>query len=299
MKLASLALPLLVTLACSRRSSPPDVVAAGRDAAPESVADAADAAVDAAPEPLGGYPWQFELTEPSEKDGGKPARLGFVSVPLGAREPRPIMVALHGGGDRPEWACGEWRAVASAYPFLVCPRGPGGSDSGLGWSSVADTKVRITRAIAATKQIFGTWVRDAPIVLVGFSMGATQTALLAQREPATYPRIGISESAYAPEPALALAAPWSAGGGKRVVFFCTTIGCEPTFRNAARNVARHHAAARLNIAGTNQHGIWDVVVQSMRRDFPWLVENAEGWESYRAPPEQSVLPGKTEVFEAN
>lgn len=240
--------------------------------------------------PLAGYPWQLDLT-----DGAGGARLGVVSVPLGAREPRPLMIALHGGGDRPDWACGEWRGMTNAYPFLVCPRGPG-AESSLGWSSPGDTKARIARAVAATKAMFGSWIREAPIVLVGFSMGATQVALLARGDPKTYPRVALSESAYAPDPVMAFPGPWAKGGGERALLSCTTVGCEGTYRRAGRLIAAQGVPARLNIAGTNRHGIWDVVVQSVRRDWPWLVEGAAGWESYVAPVEIEALPGKTESF---
>src|SRR5690606_1646561 len=30
-----------------------------------------------------------------------------VAVPLGARSPRPLVIALHGDADRPEWPCGS------------------------------------------------------------------------------------------------------------------------------------------------------------------------------------------------
>ncbi|HSO33361.1 MAG TPA: hypothetical protein VLT33_12595, partial [Labilithrix sp.] len=64
---------------------------------PDASADAANAA-DAAREALTGPAELVELLDGKE-------RLGFVSVPLGAREPRPIMVAIHGGSDKPERAC--------------------------------------------------------------------------------------------------------------------------------------------------------------------------------------------------
>jgi poly(3-hydroxybutyrate) depolymerase len=289
---ASLTLAVLV-VACSRQSPAPAPLAELRDAAATSDASATPDA-DAQPAPLAGFPWQMELTDADA--GPATTKLGVVSVPLGAREPRPIMIALHGGSDRPEWACGAWRGITSAYPFLVCPHGVGTNEASLAWSSPADTKARVARAVAATKKIFGSWIRETPIVLVGFSMGATQAALLARSEPLTYRRIGLAESAYAPEPVIAFAEPWAAGG-QRAIFLCTTIGCEGPYRTAARNVARHGVPARLNIAGTNEHGMWDAVVRSMRRDWPWFVEGAEGWESYAPPAEETPLPGKTETFE--
>jgi len=273
---------------------------------PAPVAEPADGAVaaaraptpDAGPpvrDPLGGVPWQFDLVE--EVDGGAKAatKIGVVSVPLGARERRPIVVAMHGGSDQPGWACGEWRGVTNAYPFIVCPRGSG-SESALYWASLPDTQARVARAIAATRKLFPTWIAEGPTVLVGFSMGATQAILLARGDPKTYRRVVIAESAYDPDPAIAFAKPWTAGGGERAIFLCTTVACEATYANAARNVARYGVPARLNIAGTNQHGIWAVVVRSMRRDWPWLVEGVAGWEGYTPAVESEPLPGKTQSF---
>ena len=37
-----------------------------------------------------------------------------VSVPLGARAPRPILVATHGNFDRPEWQCMVWGEIVGA-----------------------------------------------------------------------------------------------------------------------------------------------------------------------------------------
>jgi len=136
------------------------------------------------------------------------------------------------------------------------------------------------------------------VVLAGFSMGGSQVALLARGDPQTYRRIAVGDSAHDPQPALTFSLAWVKGGGERAVFLCTTSGCEPALRAAARNVATQKAHARLNIAPTQVHGLSEPVVQSMRRDWPWLVEGAEGWETF-APPSDAPLPGKTETFEPN
>jgi hypothetical protein len=289
----------LVAVACTRHA-PPERAAELRDSAPpgpvaaESSNDAGDAgdAGDTAAKraPLSGFPEQLELLDGKEK-------LGFVSVPLGTREPRPMMIAIHGGSDRPERACSAWRGITEAYPFVVCPRGFGGNEAALGWRTTSDTTERIARALIATKKLFPSWIREtSSVVLAGFSMGGSQVALLARSNPVLYRRIAVGDSAHDPRPALTFSAAWVKGGGERAVFLCTTSGCEPSFRNAARNVATQKAPARLNIAPTQVHGLSERVVQSMRRDWPWLVEGAEGWETYTAPTDAS-LPGKTETFE--
>jgi pimeloyl-ACP methyl ester carboxylesterase len=263
----------------------------GGDAADSDNADGATDAGDAnACAPLGGYPELLELLDGDEK-------LGVVSVPLGAREPRPLVIALHGGSEKVEHACAAWREITEAYAFVVCPRGWGGDERRLGWRTAADTSRRIARAVEATKRTFGAWIHETPtIVLAGFSMGAVEVALLASRQPQTYRRVVIGDSAHKPRSALTFAAAWVKGVGERALFLCMTSGCEPSMRAAARNVAREKGSARLNIAPTQKHGLSEPVVQSVRRDWPWLVQGAEGWDGYAAPSDE--LPGKTEPYEA-
>jgi pimeloyl-ACP methyl ester carboxylesterase len=236
----------------------------------------------------------MELREGKEK-------LGFVSVPLGAREPRPILVALHGGSDRPERACPAWRVAAGAYPFVVCPHGWGGNERRLGWRGPKDSKERIDRAVAAVKKTFADWVKATPtVVLAGFSMGASEVARIAESDPQTYRRIVIADAAHEPRPALLFSPAWAKGGGERAMFMCTTSGCEPSMRAAAKRVAaqKTRASARLVIAPTQKHDLDDRAARSMRRDWKWLVEDAEGWEGYAAtdePPEGT----RSESFEGN
>lgn len=244
--------------------------------------------------PLAGFPAEVDLLPPA---GAKdPTRYGIVTVPLGAREPRPLVVALHGGSDRPEWACSAWRGVSEGHAFVVCPRGPG-SESALGWSSPADTRMRVDRAVAAARAMFGDFIADGPTVLVGFSMGATQAALLAASDPTRYPRVVLTESSYAPDAAISFSRPWGKGGGERALFACTTQGCPAVYRSAAKIAARNHVSARLNDAKTTSHGMWVEVVASLRRDWPWLVAGVPGWERYVAPSPEG-LQGSTESFAA-
>ncbi len=46
-----------------------------------------------------------------------------VAVPVGAVEPRSIVIALHGGADRPEWQCGVWRSIAGPQAIRAVSTG--------------------------------------------------------------------------------------------------------------------------------------------------------------------------------
>ena len=132
---ALFALAIVAIGGCSREPSevapigvPPTTTRADAANAPTVDASAVEARA-----PLGGFPANLDLVPPA---GAKEkTRYGMVTVPLGAREPRPLVVALHGGSDRPEWACSAWRSISEGHAFVVCPRGPG-SESALGLSLI-------------------------------------------------------------------------------------------------------------------------------------------------------------------
>lgn len=279
------AVVLVVVAACARPATRDPVTPPAPPPAAGIVVEA-----DVEREPIAGYPEILEL-----RDGA--ARLGVVSVPLGARDPRPIMVALHGGSDRPELACKGWRIAADAYPFIVCPHGWGGDEARLAWHSVEDTRERIARAIASVKATFGDRVAGAEsIVLAGFSRGASEVAELAEREPAIYRRVVIGDSAHDPGPALRFSRAWGTSGGERVIFMCTTSGCEPSMRAAAKKAAGAGRPALLVVAPTQVHAFSARAAGALRRDWAWLVEGAEGWERYTAPRDAS-LEGRTEPYD--
>jgi pimeloyl-ACP methyl ester carboxylesterase len=285
----------LAALSCTRHATLERAGEAHDASAPAGELALVDAGDDAHADaglrpPLAGFPEQVELTDGTEK-------VGVVSVPLGARERRPVLIALHGGSEKPERACAAWRGVMDGYAFVVCPRGFGGRESALGWRTPADTTDRIERALGAARKTFGSWILEtSSYVLVGFSMGGSQVALVARSDPRRFRRIVVGDSAHDPAPANTFSRTWVPGGGERAIFLCTTSGCEPSLRSAARKVAANGAPARLNVAPTQVHGLSELAVQSMRRDWPWLVEGAEGWATYVSA-DATTPPGTTETFE--
>jgi pimeloyl-ACP methyl ester carboxylesterase len=262
---------------------------------PQPSVDAGAPAVTAASVDAGrmleGVPWQIDIEENGKK-------LGSISIPLGAREPRPILVALHGASDKPGWACGEWRAIVDAYPFVVCPRGEG-TESSLYWPSPAKTLAAIDALLDVTRAKFGDWLASGPTVLAGFSMGASQAAILSREDPKRFPRVVLAESSFDPKGTAVFASSYK---GERVALLCTTLGCGPVYRQAGETLARRGVPSRVNISGTNAHGMWEVTNASMRRDWPWVVEGVPGWESYlsyrgKQNEHDGAAPGKTIAFD--
>src|SRR5512140_2848847 len=166
-----LALASVAVLACSaasaREGDAGTQASAGTGPAPVSAASSP--APDAGLAPLWGHPW-------IEPVGDDARELAQVTVPLGATTPRPLVIALHGAGDRAEWACAEWRGVANGVPFVVCPRG---DRTGRYWGAPKATLTDLNLAIAEVRNRFDGWVApNDPEVMVGFSLGAVHALAL-------------------------------------------------------------------------------------------------------------------------
>jgi hypothetical protein len=202
-----------------------------------------------------------------------------------------VIVAIHGGSDKPEWACMEWRGVTNGYAFIVCPRGVGSANA-LYWTDPKSTLAAIDKATHALERDYAPYLADGDRTLVGFSIGATQTALIVRARP-EFARIALSEGAYDTVDDPAFPSLTAKAGVKRVLFSCTTVGrCGSSYQGALARLQRAGVEARVNLAGNLGHGLYDVAIRSLRRDWPWLVAGAESWKGY-TPPVEDDLPGKT------
>lgn len=255
---ASLLLPALA-LAC--HSAKVDLPA---DAAPASPASAAISSP--ALSPLLGD-WLMTLAVPSFEES-------FVSIPLGSTNPRPVMIGVHGMRDQPDWSCGEWRGVTDSYPFILCPHGqpiPGAASAGLTFTSAALAGEEIEAGLTALRARFGARVAEGPLVYAGFSRGAFVGVPLLLAHPERFPRAVLGEggqSAWTEDAAKR----YAAGGGKRVLFVCTTLTCEEATRPAMARLERAGVKAKMASAGNIGHWFDGRVVEAIKPAWPWLVE---------------------------
>jgi predicted esterase len=87
---------------------------------------------------------------------------------------RPIILYLHGRGGNPLEDCRKWARAARPLGWVVCPQGPGQTDSGgRTWNSDVETAKRIIHAtVVALQDKYPGRVRSRGDILVGFSEGA-------------------------------------------------------------------------------------------------------------------------------
>ena len=165
--------------------------------------------------PLKASGWLVELDVPGF---GKAA----LAVPLGAQSPRPIVIALHGSADRPEWACAALRSIAGPAPFVLCPRGVSrtavaASDPRYTFGNADDTARELRVALGELKRRFGAYVAPGPVVFSGFELGADHAAFIAAQEPSFFSRLLLIEVAPTSWSS-SQAALFGRAGGQRVLF---------------------------------------------------------------------------------
>lgn len=246
--------------ATSARPAPRPPAAPSPTHAPPPPAPPASAARMA---PLTDAAWLERLAVPGQGDS-------MVSVPLGADAPRPILIGAHGNGDRPEWACGEWRGVTGAFPFILCPHGVQRGAT-LSFRDGPTTRAEIDAGLDALRARFGRYVAEGPLVYAGFSRGAIVGVPLVVADPARFPRAAFVEGGHGGWTPEAVAR-YAEGGGERVLFGCTTRACEQATRPVLARFARTRVEARMVSAGNIGHLVNDRVVEALKPGWAWLVE---------------------------
>lgn len=209
-------------------------------------------------------------------------RDAIVSVPLGATTPRPVVLALHGNFDRPEWQCDVWRGVTRARAFVVCPRGiprPDAPRSLDRWTYGKGTDVRaeVDAAIAALRAKFGDHVASGPILYTGFSLGAIHGVGIVASDAARFPRAVLVEGGHDGWTA-ARAKAYAAAGGKRVLFACGQRGCKNDAATAAQRLKREGVETDVVFGGEVGHTYDGPVAAEVARVWDWLVEGDPRWE---------------------
>jgi hypothetical protein len=278
------ALAVVGTLACRSprdvHESKPSPLPASAAAAATAPADATDASPqDAATKPLALAPLTADgelvaLQVPGFRDA-------IVSVPLGATQPRPVMVALHGNYDRPEWQCEVWREITGGHPFILCPRGiprAGAPKSEDRWEygGLAKTEQELLDGLDALAARFGKHVAEGPVLFTGFSLGAILGRHILAKHAARFPRAVLTEGGYEGWSA-AFAKRYREGGGERVVFACGQYACRQAATGAARVARKQGLETRVADGGNIGHTYDGKVARAISAEWQFLLGDDPRW----------------------
>ncbi len=253
-------------------------------AAATSSAPAPVAAATAAPEPSGLPPLESEARLSLQTPGFQPA---VVHAPVGVRSARPVVVALHGNFDRPEWQCQVWGELFESRAFVLCPRGLARRDvppSEDRWEYGSQRAVlaELDAGVAALQQRFGDYVERGPLILIGFSLGAIFGSPIALADPARFSRVVVIEGglgSWSP----AQAKRFRERGGKRLIIACGQPGCLGNARQLQPRLEKVGLPTRVGGSNRAGHTYDGVVADVVREHLDWLLAD---------DPETPELPSK-------
>ncbi|HKO48619.1 MAG TPA: hypothetical protein VJV79_12895 [Polyangiaceae bacterium] len=259
--------------ASAERSPANEARIASRDGSTEaddgsSTAQPAKEAVSA-PTALGGDPL-IALEVPG-------FRAAVVSVPVSTKRPRPIILALHGNYDRPEWQCGVWNQVVRERAFVLCPRGiprrgaPAAADR-WEYASARAMKSEIEAGVAALRARFADFVAEGPMAFIGFSLGAGYGAPLVQAEPELYPRAVFIEGGISAW-SVGAAKRFAKAGGKRLILACGQAGCLTQVKQLGPALTRAGLDTRVGGSASAGHTYDGSVAQVVSDNWDWLTDD--------------------------
>ncbi len=215
--------------------------------------------------PLAAAGWLVELDVPGFGSAA-------LAVPRAATQPRPIVVALHGAADRPEWSCGAFRGIAGPSAFVLCPRGIRRADSSesdprFTFGTADDTSRELRAALGELKRKFGRYVASGPIAFCGFELGADHAAWIAREEPSFFARLLLIEPGELAWSS-SQAALFGRQGGVRVLFAGSASNRDSLELKA---VLTQRSGAQALAIGLDEGGLGPVNVRRLAQSWSWLV----------------------------
>jgi len=270
-------LAALAILGCRRathsEASPPGSAAPPAPAAAPAPSGSAVPSAHELP-PLFGVAWIEHL----ELEGGHEA---YVCPPIGAREPRPLIVAVHGAGDRAEWSCGGWRMVAGEYAFVVCPQGMKMDAMRFGWDSAETIRRRVASAVTAVRARFGEYIADGPTLYVGFSQGATLAGPTLLDPAQSFPFVALAEGGYGLVQNRAFLGKLKARGVDSVLLACGTAACFTSMRAAEPNLTAAGIQALIGGDPKSGHNLNGEMQAGLQKVWPDFVAGLPNWRGYK------------------
>jgi predicted esterase len=205
----------------------------------------------------------------------KPA---VVSVPNGTTDARPVVVAVHGVGDRPDWQCQEWRRLVGGRAWVLCPRGVVSTqwstrgDTRWTWNGATFMKREIDAALEALAARFGPeHVDEEKMVYAGFSYGAANGIAVVAQDAARFPYVVLTEGG-GDRWTEALARAFVAGGGARVLFVCGQKYCVTTSAPSEAILRRAKAGCEKLVFSPEGHAYGGGVAQKIRDEWTWVTD---------------------------
>jgi hypothetical protein len=219
------------------------------------------------------------------------------SLPVGAHEPRPVIVGVHGSGDRPEAAWARWRRTVAAWAFVVCPKGVPWRGR-LAWGSPAVLAERIDGALAALRDRYRAYVAEGPVVYAGWSLGATLGPKAVALRPSAFDPVLLVEIGHTRLDATASVAALRTGKATHAVMACATRRCATFAKRLihAGESGRPALAVAFVDAGIGRgHVFDDRMARAIRATVAETVKGDACWNGFAAALAAAPV-GATDAF---
>lgn len=219
-----------------------------------------------------------------------------VSLPLGATEPRPLVVATHGNYDRPEWACAVWRDIVGDAGFVLCPRGvarrdpPALDDPRYHYLTNQHLEREIEQALASVAEAFPGYITPPPHVFAGFSQGAIMGVAIIARRPTWFDRAVLVEGGFDRWTRANVTA-FAANGGSRVLFACGQWDCDHGGRRLAKWFETAGIESHVVFAKGEGHTYGGAVAELIWGEWAWFVADDERWAGSVGAPTTALPVG--------
>ena len=199
----------------------------------------------------------------------------LLAVPLGAKSPRPLLIALHGDNDRPEWTCGSYRHIAPRA-FILCPTGIARADR-FTLRDTPTTRGELRALLPAIKARFGPHLAKGSVVLAGIGPSVQQAIQIALEEPAFFSRLVLVDGAL-DELTRGRVQRFATAGGKAVLAVCTPAsGCRAGAVDRQR-VFEHAGVDARMLAPDRGQGLDGEVTSLLAREWPSFVRGEPPWQ---------------------
>lgn len=206
-------------------------------------------------EPLSGEQFEHVTFSPGVE--------AWIAKPLGATSPRPVIVGVHGAGDRADWSCTEWAATTGGRAWVVCPRGVPSQWAGFhSWGSAEQIASRAELALAHVRDHYAPYVFGAPLTYGGWSQGATLASNVIASRPGEYGTAIMVEAGYTPLDENAVVRNLVTGGVTKLVVSCSSMQCRDLSARIAR-VRPKNLAMWTNDVGLRGHWFDQPVFDSL------------------------------------
>lgn len=189
--------------------------------------------------------------------------------------PRPVVIAVHGNFDRPEWQCRVWDRIVEGRAFVLCPRGIARRDAPRGdvrftFAGSGALLREVEAGLRALEARYPGRVAASPVIYAGYSLGAILGVDYLRRGRPVSVAVLTEDAVDRWAPSLVRA--FLARGGRGVLFGCGGPGCARVGRRVSARLRASGIAADVAYGGPAGHVYWGPVLTALRGAYPRLVE---------------------------